>query len=128
MNPPESRLDRRSFFRPAGVSLATAGLLGGAVTAGGESAGGSSGDVKLSGAKGDGVTDDTAPIQAALDAAGKAGGGVVFLPPGVYKTTATLRCTFNNVALCGAGGASVLKPAGDFDTLRFNGPGPTHIY
>ncbi len=36
-------------------------------------------------AKGDGTTDDTASIQAALNTAGAAGGGIVFLPGGKYK-------------------------------------------
>ena len=37
------------------------------------------------GAKGDGSADDTQPIQAALDQVASQGGGVVFLPRGVYK-------------------------------------------
>jgi hypothetical protein len=41
-------------------------------------------DVTAFGAKGDGKTDDTAAIQNALDAAGKAGGGTVLVPRGVY--------------------------------------------
>jgi hypothetical protein len=36
------------------------------------------------GAKGDGKTDDTTAFQKALDAAGQAGGGVVFAPRGNY--------------------------------------------
>ena len=36
------------------------------------------------GAKGDGITDDTAAIQATLDAAYAAGGGVVYAPQGTY--------------------------------------------
>ncbi|MFD8648646.1 glycosyl hydrolase family 28-related protein [Streptomyces mirabilis] len=40
------------------------------------------------GAKGDGTTDDTAAIQAALTAC--PAGGIVYLPPGVYRTSAPL--------------------------------------
>lgn len=36
------------------------------------------------GAKGDGTSDDTASLQAAIDAARKAGGGIVEIPAGVY--------------------------------------------
>lgn len=42
--------------------------------------------VRSFGAAGDGVADDTAAIQATLDAAGAAGGGVVLFPDGVYAT------------------------------------------
>ena len=41
-------------------------------------------NVRDSGAKGDGKTLDTAAIQQALDACGKAGGGIVRLPAGTY--------------------------------------------
>lgn len=41
-------------------------------------------NVREFGAKGDGVTDDTAAFQAALDKAGKEGGGVVHAPRGNY--------------------------------------------
>ncbi len=56
------------------------------------------------GAAGDGVADDTAEIQAAIDAAGTGGGGTVFLPPGTYKTTASLNINKRGVRLVGAGG------------------------
>lgn len=44
--------------------------------------------VKQYGAKGDGVTDDTAAIQAAINIIGI--GGTIFFPAGVYKVTSTL--------------------------------------
>jgi hypothetical protein len=43
------------------------------------------------GADGSGLRDDTAAIQAALDKAGAAGGGVVLLPRGRYQATTTLK-------------------------------------
>jgi len=46
-------------------------------------------DVRAYGATGDGVTNDAAEIQAAVDAAIAEGGGTVFLPPGTYKLGTT---------------------------------------
>jgi hypothetical protein len=45
-------------------------------------------NVKLYGAKGDGVQDDTVSVQATIDAAIAAGGKAVFFPHGTYKVTA----------------------------------------
>lgn len=42
-------------------------------------------DVRAFGCKGDNATDDTANFQAALNAAGAVGGGVVYVPTGSYK-------------------------------------------
>jgi hypothetical protein len=44
-----------------------------------------------SGAKGDGTTDDTRALQEALDHVASQGGGVVFLPRGVYKGSSPKR-------------------------------------
>ncbi|HNQ89335.1 MAG TPA: glycosyl hydrolase family 28-related protein [Verrucomicrobiota bacterium] len=62
------------------VSLVLAGCLAG----GWAQASAASMDVRAHGAKGDGVTPDTAAIQAALDACRDAGGGQVVFPPGRY--------------------------------------------
>lgn len=42
------------------------------------------------GARGDGTTDDTAAFTKALQAAGRAGGAVVFVPPGRYRLAAPI--------------------------------------
>ena len=69
-------------------------------------------NVRDFGALGDGTTDDTVTIQATIDACGAAGGGIVWLPPGTYKITATLTVGSNYVTLRGAGrGATIIAPA-----------------
>ena len=58
------------------------------------------------GATGDGATDDTLAIQAAINAAVAAGGGIVWFPPGDYKITAALSVP-KEVSLVGpTGGAA----------------------
>lgn len=65
------------------------------------------------GAKGDDTTDDTSAIQAAINAAVAAGGGIVYFPPGTYKVTATLSVTTSKVQFLGVtAAASIIKNYG----------------
>jgi hypothetical protein len=62
-------------------------------------------NVKDYGAKGDGSTNDSSAIQAAINAAYLAGGGVVFIPPtGYYYYLATGLQLLQGVTLAGSGG------------------------
>lgn len=58
-------------------------------------------NVKDYGVKGDGVTDDTAAIQALINLVITAGGGVLFFPRGVYLISATLNMVGNYCTLRG---------------------------
>ena len=89
-----------------GVVLLVAAVMRAPTVAAAAAAGAN--DVKAFGAKGDGKTDDTAAIQAAIDGLPEAG-GTVSLPPGTYMVARlTLR---GGISLVGAGRASVLKAA-----------------
>lgn len=108
-------VDRRHLLRTAGVAgLATATL--GAVSTSAQAAPA----VDLTGATtpqdfgaaGDGVADDTAAIQQAIDAQQAALNKIVYFPPGTYRITRTLvipdvehlgGATFNRIVLAGAG-------------------------
>lgn len=62
------------------------------------------------GAKGDGTTDDTASIQAAINAFPS--GATIVFPPGIYKTSATLTIPSSGITLSGAGiSATSIKSA-----------------
>jgi len=67
--------------------------------------------VKDFGAKGDGVTDDTASIQAAWNAVKTAGGGCILAPAGTYLISSAINITgANNVEFIGAGpDATIIK-------------------
>lgn len=59
-----------------------------------------------------GVTDSTATIQTAINAANTAGGGVVYFPAGTYKLTSALT-VYSNITLIGDGSdVSVLHQTG----------------
>lgn len=59
-------------------------------------------NVREYGAKGDGVTDDTAAIQAAIDDAKQIAGSTVYMPAGIYKTTGTIKI-YPHTRLIGGG-------------------------
>ena len=82
------------------------------------------------GAKGDGKTDDTAAFQKAMDAAGKAGGGVVHAPRGNYffagqlnvPAAVTLKGIWESVpAHNGIRDAGLPKPTDDGTTFLVTG-------
>ncbi len=100
------RARRRRFLTWAAAGPALAGLQGftersaSAASSPAPATAGPARDVKAYGAVGDGTTDETASIQAAIDAAREAGGAVLF-PPGIYSTrTLTL---YSKVHLIGMG-------------------------
>lgn len=84
-------------------------------------------NVRDYGATGDGTTDDRLAIQAAIDAAGAAGGGEVYFPPGTYKLTSYQTATytdsstayfhllvnFDNITFRGAGRSSIISSVAD---------------
>jgi Pectate lyase superfamily protein len=70
------------------------------------------------GAKGDGIADDTSPIQQAVDLA-SVQGNVIVLPAGRYRTTKPIEIRGHGVTLQGAGThATFLLPDGSFNALE----------
>ena len=61
-------------------------------------------NVKDFGAVGDGVADDTAAIQAAINFCASRNGGYVNIPSGTYKVTNTIEITSSNIKIEGNGG------------------------
>lgn len=71
-------------------------------------------DVRRFGARGDGKADDTRPVQTAISAALKAGGGHIHFPTGQYRITRSLRfASMERVDVTGEGGSSTLLHEND---------------
>lgn len=77
-------------------------------------------DVRLYGAVGDGSTNDTAAIQAAIDAALAAGGGIVLVPRSSDHYVITSLTLPGGVALVGEGWDCI--PQGPFNNTDFDDP------
>lgn len=90
--------------------------------------------VKDFGAVGDGVADDTAAIQSAVDTVGAAGGGSVYFPPGTYlvgngnpgasnwDNRVAIWVLYSNVRLIGAGAGAtkiLLKANANAHVIKF---------
>ncbi len=65
--------------------------------------------VESFGAVGNGVADDTTPIQNTINFVSALGGGDVFVPAGTYQLTALLTIATTGVNIVGAGAKSVLR-------------------
>ena len=72
--------------------------------------------VKDFGAVGNGSTDDTAAIQAAITANG---GKVIFFPVGTYKITSTILISAASTRLVGASARAAILNAGSGDAFKF---------
>lgn len=77
------------------------------------------------GAIGDGVTDDTVAIQAAIAAAASNGGGTVMFGAKTYLVTASLTITASNVCLQGvtSGSTTITCSSASADILQITGSG-----
>lgn len=87
-------------------------------------------DVRAFGAFGDNYHDDTEEIQAAIDAANAAGGGIVFFPPGTYKTTRLINGKSNvHLMGCGRGASKVVSVTTSVanDVFRLGYPGSSNL-
>jgi hypothetical protein len=93
--------------------------------------------VEVFGAKGDGSTDDSAAIQAALDAIGSAGGAVTFQGK-TYKITTGLSTSTANISLVGKGnvgqdgtlgaGSTIIEVSGAIVGFTFNSAASSTIF
>lgn len=91
-------------------------------------------DVRDFGAAGNGTTDDTAAVQAAVDAIGARGGGILYFPPGDYYLHNQVWLV-DNMTITGSG-ATLVKKTGAYSYACFvassgetkgYGAGPSNI-
>ncbi len=120
--PEDRRIARRRLLSAAATGPALVALGAASVARAGTAPAPGGLDVRDRGARGDGRADDTAAIQAAIDAASARGGGAVTFPPGTYLSrTLTLR---SRVHLVGSGAEATviqLAPGTEGDLIRSEG-------
>jgi hypothetical protein len=114
-------MERRRFLANGPYAAWAAGVGIGAGSP--QNAGHGYHSVRDYGAQGDGRADDTAAIQRAVNAAQRGTGGTVFLPPGVYRLTGSVRIDSARVSLLGAGRMwTELRPASGTDGVHVECP------
>src|SRR5450756_937307 len=107
------RMQRRDFLTTAGLALAASRTMTGQVAL-------PYFDVRQYGARGDGKSKDTASLQRAVDECAAAGGGVVYLSPGIYLSgTVILK---DNVTFHLEAGATLLGSTQLADYRHQSGP------
>lgn len=132
-----SRMDRRLFLAGAAATLGAAAAEAAhplRVEAAGTvgtfwDQGGAVFNVKAYGAKGDGATDDTSAVQAAISACASAGGGTVVLPSGTYAVNTGPLPISNGVRIWGYGAtitATVSGVANFFKQVLLNASDSIH--
>jgi hypothetical protein len=77
-------------------------------------------NIKCFGAVGDGMANDTKPIQKAIKAVEDAGGGIVYFPAGTYLTNEPLRIKHDSVTLRGEGRDVAVVKNTSSDLLHFS--------
>ena len=82
--------------------------------------------VKDFGATGDGSTDDTAAIQAAIDSLTL--GGMVFFPIGIYVVSSTITVDTSLIQLVGTGDSSIIRINHNSDVIQLNKASVTKIF
>lgn len=84
---------------------------------------GSASNVQDFGATGNGVTDDAASIQSALDSGAKS----VFIPPGEYRVNTTLEIP-SDVEVYGVGGSSIIALGADTNIIKIDGTSNVYLH
>ncbi len=85
-------------------------------------------NVKDFGAKGDGITDDSAAFQAMVDSIPVNGGAIVIIPPGLFKIATPVAVTDRAINWCGTGGTSICEVRCNTGFLSTDISGMSSIY